>query len=456
MKRNVTVRINSVLHRVLAVPVDGVPDLITNNGTTVVVIQNDLPANGSRFIGRILCLVICHRCAGLRRTGVFDPIGIGIGVVIALMIVIINDNRIRPILRHFDISLMIQGRSIHICRISNRDSLVMRHSGDCKIKAALIRGINGIGSAGRRNRNSACVNLKQIRICEGISHRYIVTVSGRLHNNGVIHFSGCGVVRGALGYGNTAFRIYINVRFNFIIKRQLSGPFVELSRKVQVEMGIGRSGQDIIRILTEFDIQLSILHPVLIPCDGTGKTGWDTKRMVLVLNQSEPGRQIYSDRISALRELVLTLFIERELQGISDIRVYMPGIVLAISHAVNRQLCVCYELVALNGLRVKNRDNKPAAVVQRDRQRLFCAEGSQRSQKPLACFEFPRAARFDFGILKDNVKDSVLHRRHSSRNIDTGHAEQLLIAEFNIFHPADERRLIVGDAERFDQFGKKH
>ena len=178
--------------------------------------------------------------------------------------------------------------------------------------------------------------------------------------------------------------------------------------------------------------------------------------MVLVLNQSEPGRQIYSDRISALRELVLTLFIERELQVISDIRVYMPGIVLAISHAVNRQLCVCYELVALNGLRVKNRDNKPAAIVHRDRQRLFCAEGSQRSQKPLACFEFPRAARFDFGILKDNVKDSVLHRRHSSRNIDTGHAEQLLIAEFNIFHPADERRLIVGDAERFDQFGKKH
>ena len=126
MQSNIAIFIHRVLHGILAAPVDAIPDLIANDRAAVVVIQDDRPTEcGSFVVWILLCLMIYYRRTGFRRAGILDPVGIRVCIIVMVVIVIFNRDRILPVIGYFNISLVIQGKSIHICGIRDRHRLVM-------------------------------------------------------------------------------------------------------------------------------------------------------------------------------------------------------------------------------------------------------------------------------------------------------------------------------------------
>ena len=94
MQSDVAIFVHRVFHGILAAPVDGIPNLIANDRAAVVVVQNNLPAER----GSLLLFIVLHGCTGFGCAGILDLVRIGVCIIVMVVIVIFNRNRILPIL----------------------------------------------------------------------------------------------------------------------------------------------------------------------------------------------------------------------------------------------------------------------------------------------------------------------------------------------------------------------
>ena len=169
--------------------------------------------------------------------------------------------------------------------------------------------------------------------------------------------------------------------------------------------------------------------------------------MVYISFKCESLRKIHHDGISACRKLILSLFGKGKLQGISDIGIDLPGLILSVGRSVDRKVRVGDKTIALYLLGVKHGDDDLVPAVQRDRQSFLCFERRERGEEPFSCVKLPITPRLFLRIFKYDIENVIFNSGNGRRIIDICHPHQSRIGKLYIFHPAHKCSIIIRNME---------